>query len=80
MTKGESLRDGHLIIIIVRARSIITIVISTIKGLLRRIMIGRRGEAIEARLSVSNTTNPCVHLTHLIKKIVKMTTKINSHV
>ena len=62
-----------------RAKSIITIIISTIGGLHRRIKLGRRDEATEARLLASDTTNFSAHLTHLIRKIVKKTTKINMH-
>ena len=79
VTKGESLRDNHLVIIL-RARSNITIIISTSRRLHRRITLWSKDEAIEDRLSVSDPTNPGVHLTHLISKMVKMTTKISMHV
>ena len=62
-----------------RARCIITIIISTSRGLHRRIGWERRSKATKTRLSVSDTTNPGVHLTHFIKKMVKMTTKISMH-
>ena len=39
-------------------------------------MLGRRNEATKVRLSLSNLANLGVHLTHLIKQIVKMSTKI----
>ena len=78
MTKGESLRNNHLII--ARwARSII-IIISTIRRVLCRLRRGRRRKTTKMRLSVSNATNFGVHLTHLIRKMVKMTTKISPHV
>ena len=70
---GESLRRCHLIIIL-RARSIITIIISTSRRLLRRTTLWIRGEATKARLSTSDSANPGVHLTHL-----KTTIKIISH-
>ena len=78
VTKGESLRDGHLIIIL-RARSIITIIISTRWRLHKRIGLGRRSKATKTRLSASDKTNPVVHLTHLIRKMVKTTTKISMY-
>ena len=78
MTKGESLTDSHLIIMC-RARSIITITISTIRGLHRRIRQGRRSKATKTGLSASDTTNSSVLLTHLIRKMVKPITKINTH-
>ena len=62
-----------------RAKSIITIIISTIKGLHRRIKQGRRSKATKTGLSTSDTTNTSVHLTHLTKKMVKTTTKISRH-
>ena len=65
----------HLIIIL-RARSIITIIIiiSTSKRLLKRTTLCRRDEATKARLLASNLANLGVHLTHL-----KTTIKIISH-
>ena len=78
VTKGESLTNNHLIIMC-RARSIITITISTIRGLHKRIRQGRRSKATKTGLSASDTTNPSVLLTHLIRKMVKTTTKINMH-
>ena len=42
-------------------------------------MLGRRDEAIKARLSASDTTNLGVHLIHLNSKMVQMTTKISTH-
>ena len=78
VTKGESLRNSHLIIIC-KAKSIITVIISTIRRLHRRIKRGRRSKATKTGLSASNMTNPGVYLTHLIRKMVKTTTKISTH-
>ena len=78
VTKGESLRDTHLNIMC-KAKSIITIIISTSWRLHRRITLGKRNETTKTRLSTSNTTNLGVHLTHLIRKMVKTTTKISTH-
>ena len=77
VTKGESLRKSHLIIMC-RARSIITIIISIIKGLCKRI---RHGEGAKPPRwdCRRDTTNPSVHLTHLIRTMVKTTTKIITH-
>ena len=72
--KVETLRDNHLIIMC-RARSII----STIKGLHRRIRRWRKSKVTKMGLSTSNTTNLGVHLTYLIRKMVKTTTKISTH-
>ena len=78
VTKSESLRDIHLIIIL-RAKSIITIIISTSQRLHRRIRRERRSETTKMRLLASDKTNPGVHLTHLIRKMVKTTTEISTH-
>ena len=40
----------------------------------------RGSKTTKARLAASDATNLGVHLTHLIKKMVKMTTKISTHV
>ena len=77
VTKG-SLRNSHLIIMS-RARSIITLIISTIKRHLKMIRWGRKSKTTKMGLSPSNTTNPGVHLTHLIRNMVKKTTKISTH-
>ena len=60
-----------------RARSIIPLIISTSRGLHKR--IERKSKTTKMKLSTSDTTNPSVHLTHLIRKMVKTTTKINMH-
>jgi len=76
-TKGESLRGNHLIINL-GTRSII--IISTIRRRhLSKLGCGRRSKTTKARLAASDATNPGVHLTHLIGKKVKMTTKISTH-
>ena len=76
--KGESLGNRHLIIAR-RAKSII-IIITTIRRVLSRIERRRMSKITETRLLMSDATNSSVHLTHLIRKMVKMTTKINTHV
>ena len=77
VTNGESLRNGQLIITR-RARSII-IIISTIRLLLSKPRRGRRSKTTKTRLSSSDATNSGVHLTRLIRNMVKMTTKISTH-
>ena len=77
--KGESLRNSHLIIAR-RVRSIIPLIISTIRRLLSRLGRGRKSKTVETRLSASDTINPSILLTHLIRKIVKTNIKINRHV
>ena len=74
VTIGESLRRNHFITR--RARSIITI-ISTIRIILSRLKWGRRSKSAMTRLSASDATNPSIHLTHVIKNVVK--TKISMH-
>ena len=74
--KGESLRANHLIII-VRSGSIITL---TIRRLLRWIEWGKMSKTTKTWLTASDVANPGVHLTHLIRKIIKITTKISMHV
>ena len=79
MTKVESLKVCHLIIRL-GARIIIIIIISTIqKRLLSWLGWGRRSKTTKVRLEASDATNPGVHLTHLIKNMVKTTTKISTH-
>ena len=79
VTMGESLRSSHLIISL-KAKSIIIVIISTIwKRLFSRLGYGRRSKTTKARLEVSDATNLGVHLTHLIRKMVKTPTKINTH-
>ena len=77
--KGESLGNRHLIIAR-RAKSIIIIIITTIRRVLSRIERRRMSKITETRLLLSDVTNSSVHLTHLIRKMVKTTTKINTHV
>ena len=62
-----------------RATLIITLIISTNKRLLSKLGWGRGSKTAKTRLSASDATNSSVHLTHLIKKMVKTTTKINTH-
>jgi len=80
VTKGVSLRVRQLIIIL-RARSIITIIISTIwrRGLLNMLRWSWGCKTTKARLATSDATDFDVHLTHLIGKMVKTTTKISTH-
>ena len=78
VTNGESLRNGQLIITR-KARSIIIIIISTIKILLSKPKRGRRSKTTKTRLSSSDATNSGVHLTRFIRNMVKMTTKISTH-
>ena len=77
VTNGESLRRSYFIITR-RARTIITI-IYTIRRILSRLRCRRMGKSAKARLTASDVTNPGVHLTHLIKKIVQKITKISTH-
>ena len=62
-----------------RATNIITLIISTSRRLLIKLRRGRGSKTAKTRLSASNATNPSVHLTHLIRKMVKTTTKISTH-
>ena len=62
-----------------KAKSIITFITSTIRRLLKRIKRGRRSKATKTGLLVSDTTNLGVHPTHLIREMLKMTTKICMH-
>ena len=73
------MRNNHLIIAR-RAKSIIPLIISTIRSLLSRLERGRKSKIAETRLTASDTINPGIHLTHLIRKIVKTTIKIGRHV
>ena len=61
------------------ARSIITLIISTIRRLHKRIKWGRRSKATNTGRLTNDMTNPGVHLTYLISKMVKTTTKISTH-
>ena len=74
VTKGELLRGCHLIVLL-KARSII-IILSTSRRIQGRITLGRRNEATKVRLLLSNPANLGVHLTHIISKMVKTSTKI----
>ena len=71
------IESSHLIITR-RARTIITI-ISTTRRILSRLRCRRRSKSAKTRLTASNVTYLGVHLTHLIKKIVKTTTKISTN-
>ena len=80
VTKGASLRHCHLIITR-RARTInIIIIISTRKGLLSRLGWRKGPKTTKARLAGSDAIDSSVHLTHLIRQMVKTTTKISTHV
>ena len=78
VTKGESPRNSHLNIAR-RSKSIITLILSTIRRLLNRLGRGRRSKTANMRLSSSDAINSGVHLTHLIRNIVKTPTKISTH-
>ena len=76
--KGESPRNSHLNIAR-RSKSIITLSLSTLRRLLNRLGRGRNSKTTNMRLSSSDATNFSVHLTHLIRNMVKTTTKISTH-
>ena len=67
--------------IIVRARTIsIIIIISTRQGLLKGLGWRWRRKTTKTRLVASDATDSSVHVTHLIRQMVKTTTKISTYV